>query len=116
MQNVDLHYFDCAESHASLDSVVELFLDCTAYFPHLSNLDDIIDVSDICLPERVLNYVHHTHKDITLDVTSCLNCPSPSLLAHLAESLGCVDLLPPTVTANFPIIFDTGDSLTIKPG
>ena len=79
--------------------------------PPLSLVSDLMDISDMCVHERCISCDHHSHHDVI--TPSCIVGPQ----AHLALTLGRVDLLPPTLDtpSTFPVIFDTGASLAISP-
>ena len=74
-----MHLFN---SVLSMDDI-DFHVDTTPRFPLL---DDVFNISNICLPQVSVNSDFHTYKDVTLDVI-CTPYPSPSHVAHISTSM-----------------------------
>ena len=95
------------------DSVSNV-VDLPAFLPpHLSvTANDVFNVSDICLPEIVVNCDFHMYKDVTLDVGHDFS-PCLSHKVCIATDMGSVDLMYRDPHSDFSVIFDSDASLAI---
>ena len=82
---------DLIQSMNSFDSVSDdIYLH--VYTPPLSPLDDVFNISDICLLEMSVNFDFHTYNDVTLDLV-CTLSPSPIPEARVEISMETIDLM-----------------------
>ena len=89
-----------------------VFYDSVSVLP--PSLNDVFKIDDICLPEYFVNCDFHTHKDVTLDVSSTSPALSSITSAYIASSMTNVNLLFSGARDSFAVIFNTGTSLAIS--
>ena len=74
---------------------------------------DVINMESIYLSKLSVNCNFHTHRDVTLDMSPTPPSLSTSAAAFIASSLEKLYLLYNKFQDSFPIVFDTGVSLSV---
>ena len=59
----------------------------------LPSLNGVFNIYGIFLPEYSVNYDFHTHKDVTLDVSSTSPTLSSTAVSYIVSSISNVNLL-----------------------
>lgn len=82
--------------------------------PHSSvKVNEVFNISVICLPEVLVSCDFHTYKDVTLDVGhSSIPCLSPKVC--ISTAMGSVDLMYRDPNSGFSMIFESGVGLAIS--
>ena len=57
------------------------------------SLNDVFNINDICLPEYSFNCDFHTHKDVTLDVSSISTVLSSIAFSYISSSIANISSL-----------------------